>query len=255
MMNSLSIKKEISHVWDLLAERFNTHKDTTVIHPDAAVNIEVGWPILFKEIADHAKHLGKNKLNIFDFGCGAGSFCKELNKLGHTVVGLDNSQAMLTVARENVPSQVTLLHGNHLSDIYSKPEYYEKFDVVTSIHSLEWIEDLHTAFTNLSKLLSKEGIILFAVFPKDHVADSLKIKDLFEDFDSEENPSVGYANFNGIKVPVYIRDSKFFDDEFTSLGFEKLLEIHPEYPSDFFEKYNWTGSKYPEMAIFAYRKV
>jgi hypothetical protein len=36
----------ILNQWNLLAERFNTHKRRNEVHPDAAVNIHVGWRYL-----------------------------------------------------------------------------------------------------------------------------------------------------------------------------------------------------------------
>lgn len=255
MINNTDIKNGIVHLWDRLAERFDTHKYWHGIHPDAAVNMYVGWPIFLQLVEHQASFLGKRSCAIFDFGCGTGSFCKELHNKYHHPIGMDISKAMLEKARKNLPKKIRLLHGNHYSEIFESPEHMEKYDIVTAIHSLEWIKDVKIALSNLSKLLSPRGLILFATFPKKHVIDSLAIKDLFENFDSTKDPYFGYANFDGIKVPVYVRDVKFFDKFFEKLNFEKVLEYYPQYPKNFFEKYKWTGSKYPEMMILAYRKI
>ncbi|NMB70334.1 class I SAM-dependent methyltransferase [candidate division WWE3 bacterium] len=254
MITSIN-KNEIADLWNRLAERFNTHLPLGKIHPDAAVNIHVGWPVLFQQIEYQAKFLGVKKCKILDFGCGAGEFIKRLHKKGHSVVGIDHSENMLFAARKFLPKNIELVHGNHESPIFDDPKYHEGFDIITAVHSLEWIEDIETTFNNFAKVLRKGGIVLFAVFPKSHIVDSIKIKDLFEDFDSPTDPTVGYANFSGVRVPVYIRDASFFDKYFEGNGFQKILEVYPPYPKYFFREYNWSGSKEPEMMILSYRKL
>ena len=248
-------KNEKIKEWDaFLAERFNTYKDRDKVHPDAAVNIFVGWPVFFWEIAQQARVLGKKHLKIFDFGCGAGELCRELHKKGHIVTGLDKSKAMISVAKKYLPNGMEIIHGDHKDPIFKSQNYKGKFDVVTSVHSLEWFKEIKIALKNLCGLLAHGGIIIFAVFPVEHVKDSLRIKDLFEDFDSADTPKKGWANFEGARVPVYIRDARYFDKFFRKMGFDKVLECYPHYPKNFFKKYNWKASKEPEMMIMAYRK-
>jgi 2-polyprenyl-3-methyl-5-hydroxy-6-metoxy-1,4-benzoquinol methylase len=247
-------KNQVNNQWDLLAKRFDTNMSSDQVHPDCAVNIHVGWSILMHQIETQMKLLGKEKGRIFDFGCGAGEFCKALNKQGHKMFGLDRSKAMLELAKSHLPKDITLINGDHTSEVFSNKDFMNKFDTVTSIHSLEWIEDINMALKNLTKLLKKNGLLLFAVFPKAHIVDSIKIKDLFEDFDSITNPSKGFANFDGIRVPVYIRDASYFDAQLADLNFEKVLEYYPPYPKYFLKSYNWSGSLYPEMMVLAYRK-
>jgi SAM-dependent methyltransferase len=248
------LKPEISELWNSLAERFNTHKPLAKVHPDAAVNIHVGWPVLFQQLEYQSKYVGQKKLSILDFGCGSGEFCQRVHTMGHCVTGMDHSKSMLIFARQHLPKEVSLIHGNHVSPFFKESEYFNSYDVITAIHSLEWIQDIEITLLNLSKLLKPGGIMLFAVFPKNHVIDSIKIKDLFEDFDDAKNPSSGYCNFDGVRVPVYIRDASFFDSYYKKLDFDKVLEAYPPYPKYFLDEYKWTGSKHPEMMVLAYRK-
>ncbi len=245
---------EKAELWNRLAERFNTHKPLDKVHPDAAVNIHVGWPVLFQQIEYQAKYLGTKHCKILDFGCGAGEFAKRLHNMGHKVTCMDHSEIMLAASRKNLPKNIELIHGDHLSPIFNEPTYFEQFDIITAVHSFDWIKDMDSALTNLSKFLKPGGIFLYAVFPKGHIVDSLKIKDLFEDFDSAEDPFEGVANFDGVKVPVYVRDAHYYDEFFAKHGFQKIVEAYPPYPKYFFTEYNWTGSKYPEMMILSYRK-
>lgn len=251
---STKIKIDLSGLWNDVSERFNTHKPLDKVHPDAAVNIHIGWPIIFQQIDYQIKYLGKNHCRIFDFGCGAGGLCQRLHRSKHLVVGLDHSEGMLSHARKHLPQDIELIHGNHHSPIFNDSKYKGTFDIVLAMHSMECVEDIEIALHNLSNLLKPGGIILFAVYPKAHVIDSLKIKDLFEDFDSMTDPYMGYENFDGIRIPMFIRDASFFDNYFNRHNFEKVLETYPAYPKAFLDEYKWTGSLHPEMMILSYRK-
>ncbi len=253
-MNLSTIKNLKINYWDSLTSRFDTYKTGNSVHPDAAVNIHVGWPTLFFLIQHQKDFLAKKSLDIMDFGCGAGHFAKELIKKGHKLTCVDRSVKMLDIAKKHLPKNAKIYNEDHTSPIFIEKDIAGSFDIVTSVHSLEWIKDIDKALNNLAKAVRKNGIVILVLFPKKHIVDSIRIKDLFEDFDSDTNPTEGIANFDGVKVPVYIREAEYFDRHFKDLGFEKVIEYYPEYPADFFKKYKWTGSKEPEMMILSYRK-
>lgn len=245
----------IINEWNLLAERFNTHKVESEIHPDAAVNIHIGWPIFFRQIVKQTKISDAKKLNIMDFGCGTGLFCKEAVARGYNIIGVDRSEKMLEYASKKVPSSVKLYSLGEFESQEFLEKYNQHFDVITAMHVFEWIEEIESVISRMSLLLKKGGILMFAVFPKDHIRDSLVIHDLFEDFDSDDDPKFGYANFDGIRVPVFIKSAEEYDEIALRNGFSKELEEYPPYTSEFLKKYNWTASLYPEMAILVYRKL
>jgi len=245
----------MQNYWDVdaISDRFDTHKPLQQIHPDAAVNIFVGWPVFLEQIRYQCGYLGKKKCSVLDFGCGAGDFCENLHRLGHKVIGMDSSKPSLDIAAKNTSKEIEYCLKSHVdSDECSM--YNNKMDVVTSIHGLDWVENVEEVIVQLAKMLVDNGLLIFSVFPKKHVIDSLRIKDLFEDFDSAENPTKGVCNFGGIKIPVYVRDPSYYDSLFSKLNFDKVLEFYPPYPKVFFDKYKWTGSREPEMVILGYRK-
>lgn len=239
--------------WDYLSEYFNTHLDNHQIEPDAAVNIHIGWPVFFSQIDTQVRYLDKPNLDILDFGCGTGSLCLQMSKKGHIVTGIDSSKEMITKARNNLPTAIQLLLSDHKSTLFQE-DLRGKFDIITSMHVLDWIKDVKATFKNLTAALREDGILLFSVFPEDHIIDQLRIKDLFEGFDSEMKPRKGYANFNGIKVPVFVKQAVYYDKLAKELGLSKVLEYYPPYPATFLKEYTWTGSLYPEMLVLCYRK-
>lgn len=245
------------YMWNKLAQRFNLHKLLSKVHPDAAVNIFLGWPT-FLNLINEQRHLLKSKsCKILDYGSGTGAMCNKLNELGHSVIGIDISPSMIKLATKNTSSNIRYMEAD-LSENTIKSnklirQFDKSFDAILSMHSTEWIENIDTLLNNLTKLLSSNGLILFAIFPEKHIIESLAIKDLFEDFDSKLKPRKGFANFDGVKVPVFVRSVKYFDDWFTKRNFEKVIEYYPEITPIFKKKYNWKGANYPEMVIIGYR--
>lgn len=238
--------------WDILASRFNTHTD--FMHPDVAVNVEVGWPVIDKIIDEVADKLGR-RLSILDFGCGAGGLCQHLAPRGHSLTGIDTSFLMIKLANEhNSRNNVNFIYVRDTTKFLSRPELKGRWDIVIAIHSFEWIENIREVFVSLNNVIKKGGLLVFGVFPVEHVIDSILIKDLFEDFDSKINPRFGYANFDGVRVPVWIRTVSDYDNMLSDLGFTRCIFELPDYPPYFFEKYKWSGSRYPEMMILGYKK-
>lgn len=239
---------------DTMAELFNTYKDLDEIHPDAAVNIYVGWPPFFEQIRYQMDFLGKKSLKILDFGCGAGEFCNKLHMKGHTVVGIDKSNAMLDIAKSKSPKEIDYCLKELVDGGIECVNYYNQMDMVTAMHSFDWNEDVESIIKQLSEFLTTGGLMLFAVFPKQHVIDYMEHGELFEELDSNENPTKGICNFDGIKIPFYIKEPKYYDELFDNLNYQKVVEFYPPYPQSFLNKYKWTSDKYSEMVILGYRK-
>ena len=47
----------------------------------------------------------KNK-RVLDFGCGAGMFCGEMEKLGFNVTGIDSSPAMISLGKQHLKQDI-----------------------------------------------------------------------------------------------------------------------------------------------------
>lgn len=240
--------------WDILAERFNTHKKKEKIHSDAAVNIRLGWDFFIEQIKYQSRYIGSSTLDILDFGCGAGKFSQILFESGHRVKAIDKSDSMVRIARKNLPHEIGVFQYSNLTEGFGSIDS-SQFDAIVSIHVFDWISEIDILAEKLAGMLKRNGIIIFSVFPKIHIVDSLRIGDLFEDFDSVDDPTFGIANFDGVKIPVYVRDVSFFDNLFDKMKFEKVCEFYPPFPKSFLDKYKWNGSLKPEMVILAYRKL
>lgn len=79
---------------------------------------------------------------VIDLGCGAGNLTSRLNAMGYSVIGIDDSQAMLDIAAKNY-SDIEFKKGNAL-DFKEEP-----VDGIFSNAVFHWIDkDKHTQLLN-----------------------------------------------------------------------------------------------------------
>ena len=119
---------------------------------------------------------------VLDLACGTGGHCLELTKLGHEVVGLDISQAMLERAKQKL-SEARLKADFVLSDIretYSSLEREKTalpFDAAICMgYSLAHVLDdrsLEKTLEEARRILRKNGVFIFLVRNAKHLRDDL----------------------------------------------------------------------------------
>lgn len=97
---------------------------------------------------------------ILDLGCGFGEHCKMFVEEGaQRVVGIDISEKMLSVAREeNADSRIEYINMP-MEDIGSLTE---EFDIVISSLAFHYVEDFEGVVKNIYRLLSKDGVFIFS---------------------------------------------------------------------------------------------
>lgn len=90
-----------------------------------------------------------------DVATGTGRLARRLVDLGHQVVAVDGSEAMLARARENV-TDAWLLRA----DLLRLPFREASFDVVTCALALTHVADLRAAFARFAHALAPGGILV-----------------------------------------------------------------------------------------------
>ncbi len=97
---------------------------------------------------------------VLDLGCGFGEHCKEyIDKGASRVVGVDISEKMLQVAREENSDPNIEYINIPMEDIGS---IGETFDVVISSLAIHYIEDYESVVRAVYSLLSDGGIFIFS---------------------------------------------------------------------------------------------
>jgi cyclopropane fatty-acyl-phospholipid synthase-like methyltransferase len=108
---------------------------------------------------------------ILDAACGAGRYVLMLLNKGHTVVGTDQSQGMLSRAKAQFPSlQVEKVGLQELA-------YHEAFDGIICMDAMEHVfpEDWPLVLSNFHRALKSQGYLYFTV----EIADENEIEQAF----------------------------------------------------------------------------
>ena len=120
-------------------------------NPDSANNLEEK-PALFM-----LSPCLKNK-SVLDLGCGFGENCFKFQKRGaRKVVGLDVSEKMMEVARDENPDTVFIqMDMNDLSLLH------DSYDVIFSSLAVHYIKDLNQFAASVYRLLNDNGYFIFS---------------------------------------------------------------------------------------------
>ena len=91
-----------------------------------------------------------------DLGCGEGALCRELNSLGFEATGVDRSETMVALAKENSTGQSIHFKQSAIEDIVSSVGE-NQFDLVTSMGVMYYLAEDKDFFQPLSKILKPGG--------------------------------------------------------------------------------------------------
>lgn len=121
----------------------------------------------YDEWADYAEHLLKQyKIDqglVLELGCGTGSMARRLSDKGYDMIGVDNSEEMLSIAREkSMDRNDNILY---LCQDMREFELYGTVDAVISVcDSMNYLlseEDLLQVFRLVNNYLNANGIFIF----------------------------------------------------------------------------------------------
>lgn len=97
---------------------------------------------------------------ILDLGCGTGTLAAELADLGHTIVGVDASAAMIELATRRAHPGAQFV----VQDM-AEASWHHDFDLVTctfdAFNYLVAESRVHSFFAHVAKLLTHSGLLLF----------------------------------------------------------------------------------------------
>ncbi|MEC4747920.1 methyltransferase domain-containing protein [Methylomicrobium sp. Wu6] len=114
--------------------------------------------------------------DVLDLGCGDGKVTAEIADLvpNGTVIGIDNSSSMVTLARRQYPAS---RYPNLIFELMDARAlaFENRFDVVFSNAVLHWIKDHRSVVEGLFKSLKPGGKILLQMGAKDGVRSYLSV--------------------------------------------------------------------------------
>jgi SAM-dependent methyltransferase len=93
-----------------------------------------------------------------DVGCGEGRVSRDLTELGHRVVGIDVSRSMAAAARDAAPEIPVIV-----ADAAAIPIAGESCDLAIAYMSLQDIDDMPSAISEVARVLQPRGRLCMAV--------------------------------------------------------------------------------------------
>ena len=113
--------------WDNLAQSVFDSNSKMEGHASAMDNILIAYPQIHRIIAE--KFPDSQHISILDYGCGTGTFLKELPINVRQAVGIDYSKKMIAIAtQKNNTEHIQFINGDEM-DIPKN----SKYDIITSI--------------------------------------------------------------------------------------------------------------------------
>jgi ubiquinone/menaquinone biosynthesis C-methylase UbiE len=107
-----------------------------------------------KIVSTHLKELPKT--NWLELGCGTGHWTKFFSECGFQVTAVDNSEAMLEIARSKNLENVQFLNA----DAARLPFPDGHFSGIVSITMLEFVDDLELVLNEIDRVLKPGGTLV-----------------------------------------------------------------------------------------------
>lgn len=103
-------------------------------------------------------------VKLLDFGCGSGVIARDTVALGLQVTGVDNSQAMIDAAREQLSGFGTQVNLECISSSSVEGKYAEEsYDIVLCLSVLEFIPHIQSLFARLTARVGAGGLLVMSV--------------------------------------------------------------------------------------------
>jgi 2-polyprenyl-3-methyl-5-hydroxy-6-metoxy-1,4-benzoquinol methylase len=233
--------------WDLMSKDFD-NSNIDKLNEKNSDNMKIAWPIIIKDIK---KYIIENS-EILDFGCGMGSFSNYLTTLGYKVTGMDYSKEMINLANKYFVKNVKFIKGS----IKELNNLDKKFNIITSIMVLQFIEEINEYVKCFYKILDINGIVTITVFNPDFVKQYSDKNIIFGKLKKFNNHiKTNFELTKGIKINVYIRSENQYKKLFEKQEFKHLSTHYPPFTQEFVKKYNWPFPyNIPEFMIMSFQK-
>ena len=175
-----------------------------------------------------------SNLDVLDLGCGSGIYAHYLTEQGARVTSIDISEEMVGIVKEKLGNKVST-YTQDLSEGLPH-ETSDSYDVVICPLMVHYIEDLSLLFSDINRVLKKDGCFVFSTHHPFVDFTSTKSGNYFErELLTEEWETIGEP----VEVSFYRRSLTELFDFINSNGFvvtqlsegkpsEKMKEISKE---------------------------
>lgn len=215
-----------------------------------------GWmPWFFQQlhIADGSR--------ILELGCGDGSlWARNVDRIpeGWDITLTDFSQGMLKDAKKNLKSKEGRFKFR-LADAEAIPFEDESFDVVIANHMLYHVPDMEKAFSEIKRVLKKQGYFFASTVGKNHMAE---MRQIIASFDSEMITTKSWEHTERFQLENGRGEiSKWFDDVKLKRYEDNLVVTEPSPLVDYIfsmpgnAKESFDQNKLKELIDFLQNKI
>ncbi|HZG73980.1 MAG TPA: class I SAM-dependent methyltransferase [Chondromyces sp.] len=112
-----------------------------------------------KDIVPFFQQYVEGRKKVCDLGCGDGYGAYKLAKAGYNVTGVDLSEKMIEIAKENENANLHFIQG----DLSSLPFDSGEFDAALAVNSLEWTESPLKVLNEIKRVVKKNGYACIAI--------------------------------------------------------------------------------------------
>ncbi len=167
---------------------------------------------------------------ILDAGCGSGIYAKLLAEKGATVYGVDISEEMIKIAKEETPPALTITYS--VGDVQKLQFNDASMDIILATYVLENVPDLQKTFQEFYRVLKPGGSFIASMShplraaSTQNTADDKEIWMVTNYFEE----GVRTSDFGGgMMVPKHKRTMQEYVETATAAGFtlKHLLEPTP----------------------------
>ena len=225
MKNNINIQKQYNNFNNIYSENLS-------------IEDKIGNECFYNQIDFNCKDK-----NILDIGSGDGSDCNNYQKMGGIVTGVEPSDNFVKYAKEKYPNCNFILSGGE-----NLPFEDSSFDIVLSKYALQTSNDIKKIFSEISRVLKKDGyILILSKHPiRQFIEQDTEQKDYFKNHPTTSNIYQGKITLHEYSHPMteYINDE--FLKNFDLISFEEA--------QDFPASEQKNGWNYPTFFIIKARK-
>ncbi len=194
-----------------------------------ALTMNVSYDTIAKRYDELVTRFGGRKDILLDLGCGTGSLCECMARLGYDCIGIDNSEDMLNEAFDK--KYDSGLNIQYLCQDMTALDMFGTIDVTVSsldcLNHLESLDDVKKTFERVSLFAYPDGLFIFDMnTPYKHkcvLGDNVFVYDTEDVYCVWQNSFVDEDNKVEITLDFFERDGDIYErqsEQFCELAYD-----------------------------------